>query len=97
MLKKHKVPCPNCEAYKIWSWSPAGLAFTLFLGSIITACVPIIGWILIVPLALLDILLLPITIVLFLIPKMRTVTAYCRQCEWRGSPKLLSSLRPIHA
>jgi hypothetical protein len=92
MYKKHKIPCPNCHAYKLVSSSPAGFALTLFLGSILFACIPVLGWLLIAPLALLDLLLLPTTIVLFLIPKMRKVTIRCRQCEWKGDP--ISSLQP---
>ena len=92
MLKKHKIACPHCHAFKLWSWSPAGLAFSLFLGSIITACVPIIGWLLLIPIVLADALLLPVTIVLYLIPKMRVVTVHCRQCEWTAKPESLQSL-----
>jgi len=94
MLKKYKIACPNCHAYKLWSWSPAGLAFSLVLGGIITACVPIIGWLLIIPLALADLVLIPAAIVLYLIPKMRVVTVRCRECEWTGSPASLPSLNP---
>jgi len=93
MLKKHKVPCPNCHAFKLWSWSTAGLCLSLLLGSIVTACIPIIGWLLIIPLAIVDIILLPVTIVLYLLPKMRIVTVRCRQCEWKGTPESLPSLK----
>jgi hypothetical protein len=93
MFKKYKIPCPNCHAFKLVSWSPAGLLLTLLVGSIITACIPIIGWLLIIPIALLDAVLLPATIVLYLIPKMREVTVQCRQCEWKGKPDVLPSLR----
>jgi hypothetical protein len=91
MLKKYKVPCPNCHAYALWSSSPAGLALTLLLGSVIIACIPIIGWLLLIPIAFLDIILLPATIVLYLIPKMRIVTVRCRQCEWKGHPTSLAT------
>jgi hypothetical protein len=86
MYKKLKAPCPNCASYKLYSWSPAGLALTLLLGSIVLACVPIIGWLLIIPLGLTAIVLLPIVVTLYFIPRMRVVTARCRQCEWKGSP-----------
>jgi hypothetical protein len=94
MLKKLKIACPQCHAYKLWSWSPAGLALSLVLGSIITMCIPIIGWLLFIPLALADVVLIPATIVLYLIPKMRIVTVRCRQCEWTGLPASLTSLKP---
>jgi hypothetical protein len=94
MIKKYKIPCPNCHAFKLWSWSPAGLALSLLLGAIVTACIPIVGWILFIPLMLGAALIAPITIVLYLIPKMRVVTVHCRQCEWTGKPESLPSLKP---
>lgn len=90
MYKKLKTPCPNCVSYKLSSWSPAGLALTFLLGSILLLCVPIVGWLLAVPLMLAAAVLVPITIVLYLIPSMRLVTARCRQCQWNGSPALLA-------
>lgn len=90
MRKKLKQPCPNCHAYKVWSRSPAGFTLTLLLGSLIVACIPIIGWFFIIPLALLDIILLPLTIILYCIPIMRVVTARCSQCSWKGNPEELS-------
>ena len=94
MIKKHKIACPNCHTFKLWSWSPAGLSLSLFVGSIITACIPILGWLLFIPLALADLVIVPVTIVLYLIPKMRVVTVHCRQCEWTGTPESLPSLKP---
>jgi hypothetical protein len=94
MIKKYKIACPNCRAFKLWSWSPAGMCLSAVLGSIITACIPIIGWLLFIPLALADFVLIPATIVFYLIPKMRIVTVRCRQCEWTGLPASLSSLKP---
>jgi hypothetical protein len=93
MYKKHKVPCPNCHEYKLVSWSPAGLSLTLLLGAVVTACVPIIGWLLIIPLGLLAAALVPVTLALYLIPKMRVVTVKCRRCEWKGQPNSLQSLQ----
>lgn len=84
MYKKLKVPCPNCAAYKLSSWSPAGLALTLFIGAILVACIPVIGWLLAIPLLLAAAVLLPVVVILYSVPKMRVVTARCKQCEWRG-------------
>jgi len=86
MFKKLKVPCPNCHAYKLFSWSPAGMSFTLLVGSIVGACVPIIGWLLLLPLLMGALVLFPTTFILYLIPAMRRVTVRCRQCEYRSSP-----------
>jgi hypothetical protein len=97
MLKKYKIACPNCHAFKLWSWSPAGLAASLLFGSIITAAIPIIGWLLLIPIALADILLLPVAVVLYLIPKMRVVMVRCRQCDWLGEPQSLTALTPQQA
>ena len=85
MFKKLKVPCPNCKAYKLFSWSPAGLSLGITVTALIFACVPIIGWLFLVPILFAEIILIPTTIVLYLIPKMRVVTARCRQCEWKST------------
>jgi hypothetical protein len=94
MYKKHKVPCPQCHAFKLVSWSPAGLSLTLLLGSVITVCIPVLGWILIIPIALADIVLISLTVVLYMIPTMRQVTVRCRQCDWKANEDILPTLKP---
>ena len=84
-IMRPKLKCPNCGEYKIHKVSAARycLYIVCFGNGFALGC-PIIGWIFIIPMLILDIFLVPATIVAYCSPKLRHLTAKCSKCHWEG-------------
>ena len=79
-----KIACPNCGQYKLMRMSPAKWCLYILVFGNIFIFVPIIGWLLAIPMLIADIGLIPATIILYCMPKMRHLTLKCRACKWNG-------------
>jgi hypothetical protein len=62
------------------------MALYCSVAGILIACAPVVGWLLAIVILPTEIVLIPATLILYLIPSTRRITFKCWHCKWQEGP-----------